>query len=291
VLFELEVLFATLSHMLTQSAVNIKERVSEILEVKSMKLRPNTLQQLAKKLNTFVEQLADLGVTESDEIKMSHVIALTKKFPKADITKVLRTRTLRFFLKRMHRPDLVSELEVPSKTKEGNARRKPRPYTDAEIKEFCAVAQPRVELFFRTSIATGLSVRDLVQLRPENLRDRCVRTHRQKTGKEIIVPIAPALYEQLRVALPFYAGDPVSGVAVWSLNIRVTAQKAGIWIRGANVHRGRDTFVEKQIAAGVPLGVVAARIGDNITTLQTHYSDLLSPRLLELNMSAPCVEV
>jgi integrase len=271
--------------------VNIKERVAEILEVKAMKLRPNTLQQLTRKLHNFVEQLAALGVTESDQIKMSHVIALTKQFPPADVTKTLRTRTLRFFLKRMHRPDLVSELEVPSKTEEGNERRKPRPYTDAEIAAFLEVARPRVGLFFRTSIATGLSVRDLVQLRPEHLRDGCIRTKRQKTRKEVIVPIPAALYEQLRVALPFYAGNPVSGVAVWSLEMRVAQQKCGIWIRGACVHRGRDTFVEKQIAAGVPLGVVAARMGDNITTLQSHYQDLLSPRLLELNMSAPCVEI
>jgi integrase len=202
-----------------------------------------------------------------------------------------RTRTLRFFLKRLGRTDLRDELEMPSLTKEGKRRRKPRPYTDEEIRAFCEVARPRIALFFRTSIATGLSVRDLVQLKPENLRDSCIRTHRQKTGKEVIVPVAPALYEQLRVGLPFYDGDPVSGVAIWSLNVRVTQQKAGIWVRGSNVHRGRDTFVEKQVAAGVPLGVVAARMGDNITTLQNHYSDLLSPRLLDLNMSAPCVEI
>ena len=269
----------------------IQSRVNEILQLKAKRLRPNTLQQLTKKLVSFTNQLAVRGITDSEKITMADVLALIDQFPDGDITRVLRTRTLRFFLKRMHRLDLVSELEMPSLTKEGKARRKPRPYTDAEIKEFCAVARPRVELFFRTSIATGLSVRDLVQLRPENLRDGCIRTHRQKTGKEVVVPIGRSLYEQLRVALPFYAGDPVSGVSVWSVQVRVTAQKAGIWIRGANVHRGRDTFVEKQIAAGVPLGVVAARMGDNITTLQTHYSDLLSPRLLELNMSAPCVEV
>jgi len=79
------------------------------------------------------------------------------------------------------------------------------PYTDAEIKAFRAVADPLTELFFLTSIQTGLAVADLVQLQPSNLEDGCVVTRRQKTGKGVMAPVSPELHAQLRLALPFYA--------------------------------------------------------------------------------------
>ena len=50
-------------------------------------------------------------------------------------------------------------------------------------------------------------------------------------------------------------------------------QKAGIHIHGNSVHRGRDTFVEKQFSAGVPIAVVAARLGDLVSTVEHLASD------------------
>jgi hypothetical protein len=105
----------------------------------------------------------------------------------------------------------------------------------------------------------------------------------------VVIPIGAELYNQLRVALPFYSGKWQSGVTIWSDRIRVAQQKAGIWKKGSLVHRGRDSFVERQIVAGVPIAVIAARIGDLVSTMERHYLSLLSTKMRDLNLAQPVV--
>ncbi len=154
------------------------------------------------------------------------------------------------------------------------------------------MAPAKVELFFVTSIMTGLAVADLVQLTPANLRDGCVMTSRQKIGKSVVIPVNPELYAQLRLALPFYDGPQLrSGVTIWSDKMRLVQQKAGIWQKGNLVHRGPDSFVERQLQAGVRIQIIASRLGDLVSTVEKHYADLLSPRMRDANVDAPVVTV
>jgi hypothetical protein len=49
--------------------------------------------------------------------------------------------------------------------------------------------------------------------------------------------------------------------------------------------------VERQLAAGVPVPVIAARLGDRVDTLLTHCADLLSPKMRDLNLEQPVVRL
>ena len=275
--------------------MHLRERLAEIIELKRHRLRANSLQQLQHRLQTFVNFLERRGCTTSEALTLRLILDYMRTWKFNDATAVIQTRTLKFFLKRISREDIREQIDTPRETRAGKARRRPKPYTDKEIAAFRTVADPLTELFFLTSIQTGLAVSDLVQLTPNHLREGCVVTQRQKTGKEVVIPVSPQLYNSLRLVLPFWKprfGDPTrfqTGVTIWSDRMRVTQQKAGIWQKGSLTHRGRDTFVEKQLQAGVKIQVIAARLGDLVSTVERHYADLLSPRMREANLEAPVV--
>lgn len=250
------------------------------------------MQQLRCKANTLVGFLLARSITEADQLTNRDVLDYMKTWRYDDSTAIIQTTALRFFLKRLGRVDIAAEIERPRETRQGRERRRPRPYSDDDIKAFREVADARTELFFLASIQTGLAVADLVQLTTENLRDGCVITSRQKTGKAVVIPVESGLYEKLRVALPFYSGRRwQSGVTLWSGRIRVAQQKAGIWRKGNLIHRGRDSFVERQLQMGVRIQIVASRLGDLVSTVEKHYADLLSPRMRDANIEAPVVSI
>ena len=119
---------------------------------------------------------------------------------------------------------------------------------------------------------------------------------RQKTRKPCVVPIDQDLYNRLKHSLPFYrprwAVRPYqTGCQIWARQIRLYSQIAGIYIPGNLVHRGRDSFVEHQLVSGVPVAVIAARIGDRVDTLLKHYADLFSPKMQEANLEQPVVRL
>jgi integrase len=274
--------------------MKIRDRTEEVLESKRLSgKRPSTMKRL-RILTSFVDALEKVGVLDSDQITHRHVLDLQKSFLSlAETTRIIRTRDLRLFLGKLKRHDLAEEVSTPRETAEGRKSRAPKPYTDAEIAAFRAVAEPIMELFFLTSIQTGLAVCDLVRLRVEDLRDGCIVIHRLKTGKQCIVPIPADLFQQLRIGLPFYRGQgpDSSATQILSERVRVLQQKAGIYRKGSLVHRGRDSFVERQLAAGVPLAVIAARLGDLVSTMERHYADLLSPKMRDLNLAQPTVSI
>jgi hypothetical protein len=273
-------------------SVKIADRLDEVIEGKARKIRPNSLQQLRHKAETLTKFFEKRGVTEAEQITNRDVLDFMKTWRYNDSTAIIQTTALRFFLKKLGRVDLAAEIERPRETRAGREQRRPCPYSDADIRAFREVADARTELFFLASIQTGLAVADLVQLRPVNLRDGCVITSRQKTNKPVVIPIETGLYERLRVGLPFYSGRRwQTGVTIWSERIRVTQQKAGIWRKGNLVHRGRDSFVERQLQAGIRIQIVAARLGDLVSTVEKHYADLLSPRMRDANLEAPVVSV
>jgi len=245
----------------------------------------------------FVNFLEDRNITQSERITLRHVLDFMNTWKNyADITRKLETEKLKLFLIRLKRGDLASEIKTPRLTKQGEERRKPKPYTDEEVRKFREVADPATWLFFETSIKVGAAVSDLVQLQPSNLREGCVVLKRQKTRKPCVVPIDQDLYNRLKHSLPFYrprwAVRPYqTGCQIWARQIRLYSQIAGIYIPGNLVHRGRDSFVEHQLVSGVPVAVIAARIGDRVDTLLKHYADLFSPKMQEANLEQPVVRL
>jgi len=283
--------------LFTIEPVHILARYHELTQLLRTEVSPSTFQHTRTSFARFVGFLNEQGVSKSEQIALRHIIDYMATWDYADSTRIVEVRLLKFFLRRLHRGDLHSEIKTPKQTAEGRARRRPSPYSDQEIKAFRKVADPGTELFFLTSIQTGLALADLVLLKPDNLVDGCIQTRRQKTGKLVLIPVEPSLYERLRRSLPFWRPrDPHSkrwrsGIQLWGSKVRLYSEIAGIYKKGNTTHRGRDSFVERQLAAGVPVAVIASRLGDRLDTMMIHYADLLSPKMRDVNLAAPVVRL
>ena len=130
-----------------------------------------------------------------------------------------------------------------------------------KIARFLAVPPPRVGLLFRTGCETGLAISDLLLLRHEHLQDSCIVTRRIKTSKPVRVRISERLFQELKVALPFWTGKRLSGVTLWSRDLRIYMARADMLTPGAVCHRMCDTYADRALAAGIPIAVIAAEHG------------------------------
>jgi Phage integrase, N-terminal SAM-like domain len=271
---------------------SLEASLTDYLDAKRLDLRPNTHQQLSLRVGRFARFLQKAGVDSPEKITRGHITQYREQLQRfADSTQRQQLMNIKAWLRDLDRDDLARKIPAVKMTAEGNKRRKPRPFSDAEIAAFLRVAKPRVGLFFRTQLATGLAISDMVRLTQENLKDRCIEIARQKTGKPVRVKIADGLYQQLEVVLPFWEGDRENGVQFWSRKLRNTMCRADIYTRGALTHRCRDSFVDRHLAAGTPIAVIAASLGDLISTLEKHYASLDSMRMRQQIQQAPVIEI
>jgi integrase len=149
----------------------------------------------------------------------------------------------------------------------------------------------KLRLFIRTQICSGLAISDVINLRSHHLTGiDMIETKRQKTDKDVRVRIPADLHHDLRLVLPFFAGKRESGVAMWSEKIRIAMCKADVYKPGiGSTHRLRDTFCDRQLAAGVPLQFIALAMGDLASTIESHYGDLASFRMRQQQAECPVV--
>lgn len=56
-------------------------------------------------------------------------------------------------------------------------------------------------------------------------------------------------------------------------------------------HRLRDSFVDRQLAHGTAIQVIAAAVGDLVSTLERHYASLESMRMRQQIQQAPVMDV
>jgi integrase len=270
----------------------LQAALAEFLASKKFDLRKNTFQQLEFRISKFVKHCTKADARVPADLTREMFFSYRETWQRySDLTQKQHASAIKAFLKDCGREDLARKLKLPRPTAEGNERRKPRPFSDDEIKAFLSVASPRVGLFFRTQIATGLAVSDMVRLRLENLQDGCVVISRQKTGKPVRVRISPGLYHELEVGLPFHSGSRVTGVGKWSDLIRNSMCRAGIYSRWGLTHRCRDSFVDRQLSNGTSLAVIAAALGDLISTVEKHYQSLDSMRMRQQIQQAPVIEI
>jgi hypothetical protein len=125
---------------------------------------PPTFRKVRRSFRRFLHFLDEQNVTRTQQITLRHVLDYMKTWQGLeDSTRQPETRRLKLFLRRFGREDLKLEIKTPRSTPEGEARCKPRPYSDQEIAAFReACTDPLVWLFFETSIKTGAAVADLV---------------------------------------------------------------------------------------------------------------------------------
>jgi hypothetical protein len=67
--------------------------------------------------------------------------------------------------------------------------------------------------------------------------------------------------------------------------------RADIYTPMALTHRCRDTFVDRQLANGTSRAVIAAALGDLISTVEKHYQSLDSMRMRQQIQQAPVIEI
>jgi integrase len=206
-------------------------------------------------------------------------------------------QNLRSFLRtccRENLSDLLSALRTIRPSKEDKKRLEPKPFTEQEIKTlfaqisktFRAERADRATLLVKTMIATGLAIRDTVQLQRSNIRDGWLSINRQKTGRPVLQHLDPALSRELLRGngdYIFWDGkiQVTAAVTGWQDDLRLLMQEAKLWIPGNVSHRFRDTAVDFWLGQGVSLTEVAAMIGDTLAVTERHYASLASARMKE----------
>jgi integrase len=207
-------------------------------------------------------------------------------------------QNLRGFLRtccRENLNDLLAALRTIRLSKDDKTRLEPKPFTEKEIKTllaqipqtFPAGEVTKASLLVRTMIATGLAIRDAVQLERNSIQDGWLRINRQKTGRPVRQHLDSALCRELldgKSRYVFWNSDEMTiggAVTKWQDDIRQLMQDAKLWIKGNTTHRFRDTAVDFWLGEGCSLTDVAAMLGDTLAVCERHYASLASHRMEE----------
>jgi integrase len=264
---------------------------------------PVTIKKLRYQLGLFEKFMATRSKFFPTDITPDDAVEFRATWKNMnDLTRIKFNSNLRGFLKRCcpkeMRDDVLNAIQPIKQTREGLARRKPKPFSEAEIKKILAqvpIAFPdatktsRITALIHLQVGTGLAVRDAVQLERDNIKDGWLRIKRQKTGKDVVQKLDGGLHNELTTVLNgnpryvFWDGNilPTSAVGIWLRDLREIMSDAGLWTKGDLSHRFRDTFVDYMYGQGCSVGEIATMIGDRETTVEKHYKDLLSKRMEE----------
>ena len=124
---------------------------------------------------------------------------------------------------------------------------------------------------------SGLAISDAVTLRPDDIRNHAVVTHRNKTGALVAIPL-PAAVERAMSELTvldsgywFWSGrsEAVTAAKHWRERLKKVAATAGV--EGFHPHRLRDTFAVELLLDCVPIEDVAKLLGHSSVTMTERY--------------------
>ena len=189
--------------------------------------------------------------------------------------------------------DLLSALKAIRLSKEDKKRLEPKPFTEKELKTLFAqipktfdpVKAAQATLLIKLMVATGLAIRDALQLERKNIRDGWLKIDRQKTGRSVLQQLDPDLIRDLDGDGEYIFWDEktlvTSLVTAWQDDLRVLMQEAKLWIPGNVSHRFRDTAVDFWLGQGCSLTEIAAMLGDTVAVCERHYANLASARMKE----------
>jgi len=214
---------------------------------------------------------------------------------KSSVTRQRAQLNVRGFVRFIGRTDLLEQFSRIKDSKEDKARLAPKPFTEAELgkllaqvpKTFDAVKAKRITAFIHCQVATGLAIRDTMQLERASLADGWLRINRQKTGKAVNQRLDPAMMAELLSVMNgnpkyvFWNGTsmPESATTTWQSDLRQLMTDAGVYIRGNLSHRFRDTAVDFWLGAGCSMTEIAALLGDSVAIVEKHYADMASKRM------------
>ena len=280
---------------------------------------------IAASVETFISGKTSEGLSKATLRKLKFQITLFRKFMdersrffpteirpadlidyraswgwQSGVTKQKAQQNLRGFLRsccKANLPDLLAALKPVRLSKTDKERLEPQPFTEKELKHLLAQVPKTFKTFpekaakmtalIHCMVATGLAIRDTVQLERANLSDGWLRIERQKTGRSVRQKLDRGLRDELlstangNPKYVFWDGvsEATSAVGIWQADLRQLMQDAGLWIKGNLSHRFRDTAVDFWLGEGCSMTEIAALLGDTTRTVEKHYADLASKRM------------
>jgi integrase len=259
----------------------------------SENISKSVLRKLRYQLGLFCAFLADHSKFFASEITPKDVIEFRASWKWSDLTKIKAQQNLRGFIRaicRENRTDLLDALKTIKETKEGKQRRKPKPFSEAEIRTIMKhIPKGKMRTLVKLLVSTGLAIRDAVQLERSQIADGWLRLERQKTGRKVRQRLDPGLHAELLATLngnPKYVFFEGSGTAESETKrlhtiMRGVMKAAKVYIKGDVFHRFRDTAVDFWLGSGWSMTEVAAALGDTLAVCERHYADLASQRMEE----------
>jgi integrase len=251
----------------------------------------STMRKLRYQLGLFESFMSERSKFFPGEISAKDVIDFRSSWSSwSDLTRIKAQQNLRGFLRaacRENRTDLLDALKTIRESKEGRERRKPKPFSESEIKRILqCTSDPKLQTLVRLMVSTGLAIRDAVQLERKNIADGWLRIERQKTGRPVRQKLDAGLHAELLSVLNgnpryvFWSGNGMadSNTKVLHKHMRRVMKAAGVYIKGNLFHRFRDTAVDTWLGLGWSMTDVAAALGDTLAICEKHYSDLASRR-------------
>lgn len=266
-----------------------------------------TLRKLKYQLGEFERFMSARSKFFSVEITPTVVIEYRASWDswKSGVTRQKAQQNLRGFLRfacTKNLPELLAALKPVRLSRLDKERLQPRPFTESELQTLLAqvpVTFPdakkaaRITALIHCQVATGLVIRDAVQLERPNIAGGWLRIERQKTDKKVRQKIDSGLVaELLSIAHEKFIfwdekSEITSAVGLYQTDLRQLMKDAGLWIKGALSHRFRDTAVDFWLGQGCDLTTIAALLGDTTRTVERHYADLASKRMEERLAKTP----
>jgi len=262
-----------------------------------------TIRKLRQQLGLFEQFLSARSRFFPSEITTDDVIEFRASWKwKSGVTRQKAQTNVKSFLRAAcpHSDSLVKALGKITLSKVDHARLEPQPLTEKELtrlfaqvpKTFASDADKisRMTALIHCQVATGLAIRDTIQLERENLTENelgCwLRINRQKTNKPVRQKIDKGLYQELlsvtngNPKYVFWNGTsmPTSATGLWQADLRHLMKDAGLWIKGNLSHRFRDTAVDFWLSMGWTLDDIADALGDTVAVVEKHYKKLASAR-------------
>ena len=260
-----------------------------------------TLRKLKFQLGQFEQFMTRRSKLFPSEINTTDLIDYRASWDtwESGVTRQKAQQNLRGFLRsccKANLPDLLAALKPVRLSKSDKDRLEPQPFTEQELKHLLAQVPKtfpekavKMTALIHCMVATGLAIRDTVQLERVNLSDGWLRIERQKTGRSVRQRLDAALRDELLSVAngnPKYifwdgVSEATSAVGIWQADLRKLMQDAGLWIKGNLSHRFRDTAVDFWLGTGCSMTEIAAALGDTTRTVERHYADLASKRMEE----------
>jgi integrase len=286
-----------------QLSLDIKAAVETHLQAKEGEnVSKATRRKLKYQLGLFEEFMEKRGKHYAHQIEKEDVVAFRATWTtwESGLTRQKAQQNLRGFLRffctdAQRLKELLGVLKPVKLSREDRDRVEPQPYSEAEVAQLIAkipqtftdpVKAAQMTALIHCQIATGLAIRDALQLERANLAGGWLRIRRQKTSKPVRQRLDSGLHQELLAVANsnpryvFWNGSslPESATGLWQEDLRRLMRDAGLYIKGNLSHRFRDTAVDFWLGEGWTLTDVADALGDTVAVVERHYKSLSSKR-------------